>query len=55
MVLEYAENGNLYNYLKKQVKLKESEAFVYFYQTVKAIDYLHKRDILHRDIKVFFA
>ena len=54
MVLEYAENGNLYNYLKKHSKLSEKEAFIYFYQTVKAIDHLHKKDILHRDIKVLF-
>lgn len=53
MVLDYAENGNLYSYLRKQRKLKESEAFVYFYQTMLAIEYLHKNDILHRDIKVF--
>ena len=54
MVLEYAENGNLYNYLKKHSKLSEKEAFIYFYQTVKAIDHLHKKDILHRDINVLF-
>ena len=54
MVLEYAENGNLYNYLKKHSKLSEKEAFIYFYQTMKAIDHLHKKDILHRDIKVLF-
>jgi len=52
MVLDYAENGNLYNYLKRHSKLTEVEAFVYLYQTMKAIDYLHKKDILHRDIKV---
>lgn len=53
MVLEYAENGNLYNYLRKHSKLSEKEAFIYFYQTMKAIEHLHKKDILHRDIKVF--
>jgi serine/threonine protein kinase len=54
IVLEYAENGNLYHYLRKKKKLEEMEAWKYFNQTLKAIDYLHKIDILHRDVKVYF-
>ena len=51
MILEFAENGNLFNYLKKRTKLPENEAFVYFFQTCLGIDYLHKKDIIHRDLK----
>lgn len=55
MVLELAENGSLFKYLKKKKVLSEKEAFFFFFQVVLAIDYLHKEKIIHRDIKVFLT
>ena len=55
MILEYAENGTLYNYMKKRKVLTESEAFIFFFQTCLGIDYLHKHDVMHRDLKVLYA
>ncbi|CAD8191316.1 unnamed protein product [Paramecium pentaurelia] len=51
LVLEYAENGSLFHYIKKKTKLPEDEAFIYFFQTCLGIDYLHKNKVIHRDLK----
>ena len=51
LVLEYAKNGNLYQYVKKKKYLKENEAFIFFIQTAIGLDYIHKQNIIHRDLK----
>lgn len=46
------KNNNFLGYLqKKNEKLEEEEAFIYFYHSSLAIDYLHSIGIIHRDIK----
>ena len=52
MVFEYAKNGTLKQYLNQKKKLKEKEAFVFVFQTCLALDYLHKKSIVHSDINV---
>jgi serine/threonine protein kinase len=51
IILEYAENGNLFKYIHKNRFLPESVIFKFFYQTCSAIDYFHKNNYMHRDIK----
>lgn len=51
LLLEYAPNGNLYNYMHKEKHLPLAVIFKFFYQTCSAVNYLHKNNILHRDLK----
>ena len=51
IIMEYAENGNLYELIKKENGFSEYKAFEYFIQVVNAVYYLHSNNIIHRDIK----
>lgn len=51
MVLEYAENGDLFDYLYKREKLSHAEAWRIFKQLVSALGHLHSRGYCHRDLK----
>ena len=51
LVMEYAENGNLFHYIRKNKSLNELKTFQLFIQVVNAINFLHENDLIHRDIK----
>ncbi|CAB0029630.1 unnamed protein product [Trichogramma brassicae] len=51
LVTEYAEGGEIFDYLVKNGRLKENEARRIFCQIVQAVLYLHKNGFVHRDIK----
>ncbi|CAF0778554.1 unnamed protein product [Rotaria sordida] len=58
IVTEYAPGGELYTRITKQGKFIEDEAKPIFAQITAAVDHVHKKGIIHRDIKsenVFFA
>uniref|UniRef100_A0A0B6ZQP0 non-specific serine/threonine protein kinase n=1 Tax=Arion vulgaris TaxID=1028688 RepID=A0A0B6ZQP0_9EUPU len=52
LVLDYAQGGELYDYLNRMGQLAESEARRIFRQIVSAIHYCHQNDIVHRDLKL---
>ena len=51
LVMEYAENGNLYKQMKKHGNYAEKEAFNIFSQVCIGIEFLHNQNIIHRDLK----
>ncbi|KAK6177132.1 hypothetical protein SNE40_015298 [Patella caerulea] len=53
IAMQYCEGGDLYNKLKEQkgVPLEERQVVEWFIQISMALQYLHERNILHRDLK----
>lgn len=51
ILLEYANNGNLFHYIRKRKRLTEKETFRFFVQVACAVNFLHKNSLMHRDIK----
>ncbi|KAH9166008.1 hypothetical protein EDB89DRAFT_2076255 [Lactarius sanguifluus] len=51
IVLEYAENGSLRQTLKAFGKLNEKLVASYVFKTLEGLDYLHRSDVVHCDLK----
>ncbi|KAI9354931.1 kinase-like domain-containing protein [Pilaira anomala] len=52
MVLEYAQGGELFEYIYRQRYLKEQEACRLFSQLISSVYYMHQKNIVHRDLKL---
>jgi serine/threonine protein kinase len=50
--MELCAGGDLLNYVRKRKKLDEDVAKVVFKQIIEGLGYIHKKRILHRDIKL---
>ena len=51
LIMEYCEEGELFNYIVKKQRLSEDEASYFFYQIINGIEYIHSKGIAHRDLK----
>ncbi|KAI1384327.1 uncharacterized protein F4822DRAFT_434261 [Hypoxylon trugodes] len=52
IVLEYASGGELFDYILNHRYLKDSPARRLFAQLISGVGYLHKKGIVHRDLKL---
>ena len=51
VILEYAQSGELFDYITERGKLPEHEAKAFFQQLISGIECCHKKMVTHRDIK----
>ncbi|KAF2017858.1 Pkinase-domain-containing protein [Aaosphaeria arxii CBS 175.79] len=52
IILEYASGGELFDYILNHRYLKDGAARRLFAQLISGVGYLHKRGIVHRDLKL---
>lgn len=52
IILEYASGGELFDYILNQRYLKDPSARRLFAQLISGVGYLHKKGIVHRDLKL---
>lgn len=51
LALEYAENGEIFDYIAETGSFGEPVARYYFHQLISALEYLHNMGYYHRDVK----
>lgn len=49
--MEYATEGELFDQIVSNNRVKEKEASIFFQQILAGVEYIHKLNIVHRDLK----
>jgi 5'-AMP-activated protein kinase catalytic alpha subunit len=50
LIMEFAASGELFDHIVANSRLKEKEACKFFHQILAGIEYIHKLNIVHRDL-----
>lgn len=51
LVMEYAQQGDLVDYIRRREKVPEREAAAILVQILNAVEYIHSIGVAHRDLK----
>lgn len=51
IIMDYCENGELFDYIASKQHLAEEESAFLFYQLINGVEYIHYKNIVHRDLK----
>ncbi len=51
LIMEYAEKGELFEYIVTHKRVDEPQARRFYRQIVSGLDYLHRLNVTHRDLK----
>ncbi|KAM3335879.1 hypothetical protein ACQJBY_030046 [Aegilops geniculata] len=51
VVMEYCQNGELFDYIVEKGRLQEDEARRIFQQIISGVEYCHRNRVVHRDLK----
>ncbi|KAJ4454820.1 putative SNF1-related protein kinase catalytic subunit alpha KIN10 [Paratrimastix pyriformis] len=51
LIMEFADGGELFDYIVHHTRVKEKEACKFFHQILAGVDYCHQHSIIHRDLK----
>lgn len=51
LIMEYADSGELFDYIVNHGRINERDACRFFHQIVESLDYVHKLKVCHRDLK----
>ena len=51
IIMDYCENGELFDYIVKHQSLTEDETALFFYQLINGVEHIHSKQVVHRDLK----
>lgn len=51
LIMEYADGGEMFDYIVAHQRIPEHEAVRLFHQVVDGLEYLHNMEVTHRDLK----